>query len=104
MTGDLGNHDLDVPFEEGPEGPLLDENVHYSGGVVVMAGTVDVPEVGVMPSLVFRFTTPLGEFYPAIVLVTDDDQMAKLRPLLMEAIATARRVAKTGGSSVGGDA
>jgi len=97
MSGDLGDS-LDLPFEVGPPGELLDDNVHYSGGVVVMASTVDVPDVGVMPALVFRFANPLGGFYPAIVLVTDDDQMAKLRPLLMEAIAAARRGAKTGGT------
>lgn len=93
--GDLGNS-LDLPFEEGGQGPLTDPHVHFSGGLVVMAAAVDVPDVGKKPALVFRFTEPsTGRFYPPFCLVTDDDQMAKLRPLLMEAIATARRGAQT---------
>lgn len=88
--GDLGNS-LELPFEEGDGGFLVDDHVHYSPGVVVMAAAVDVPELGKKPALVFRFSTPTGEFYPAIVLVADDDQLAKLRPLINEAIATARR-------------
>lgn len=89
--GDLGNG-LEMPFEAGGEGPMLDAHVHYSGGVVVAAAVVDVPEAGKKPALVFRFANPAtGEFYTPICLVTDDDQMAKLRPLINEAIATARR-------------
>lgn len=91
---DLGNS-MDVPFEaDDSGGHLLDEHVHYSGGLAVMAAKIDVPEVGLKPALVFRFARPEGEFYPAIVLVADDDQLAKLRPLIQEAIATARRAAK----------
>lgn len=90
--GRLGNS-MDLPFEEGAAGELLDDDVHYSGGCVVMASTVDVPTLGKCPALVFRFATPTGEFYPPTVLVLDDDQMAKLRPLINEAIATSRRAA-----------
>lgn len=90
---DLGNS-MDLPLEP-TTGQLYDDHVHWSGGVVVMASTVDVPEVGVKPAVVFRFTTPDGTFYPPVVLVTDDDQMAKLRPLLVEAIQMARRAAST---------
>lgn len=91
---DLGDHSLDLPFE--PQGPTPwdhgNEHVHYAAGVVVMAAAVEVPDVGKMPALVFRFTEPTtGQFYPPFCLVTDDDQMAKLRPLINEAIATARR-------------
>ncbi len=89
---DLGNS-MDLPFEP-TTGALEDEHVHFSGGVVVMASVVAVPDAGPKPALVFRFSTPLGEFYPAIVLVTDDDQMAKLRPLINESIAAARRGAQ----------
>lgn len=89
--GDLGN-DMDLPYEP-TTGELQDEHVHFSGGLVVMASTIDVPGYGVKPALVFRFATPTGGFYPAIVLVTDDDQMGKLRPLINEAIAAARRAA-----------
>lgn len=90
---DMGDHSLDFPFQA-TSGELADEHVHYSGGVVVMASVAQVPNVGLMPSLVFRFASPEGEFYPAIVLVTDDDQMAKLRPLINESIAAARRAAQ----------
>lgn len=92
MMGDPG-HSMDLPFEDGPGGELPDEHVHYSGGVVVMAATVDVPDRGKQPAVVFWFATPLGEFYPAIVLVQDDEQMAKLRTLINEADAAARRAA-----------
>lgn len=90
--GDLG-HSMDLPLEPS-SGELQDAHVHYSGGVVVMPSVVDVPDVGKKPALVFRFATPEGEFYPAIVLVQDDDQMAKLRPLINESIAMARRGAQ----------
>lgn len=83
---------LDLPFEP-TTGELLDEHVNYSGGVVVMASVVTLAE-GKAPALVFRFAVPTGGFYPPTVLVLEDDQMAKLRPLIMEAIATARRGAK----------
>ena len=89
---DLGNS-MDLPYEAGPPGELADEHVHYSGGVVVMAATIPVPAAGVKPALVFRFATPTGDFYPATVLVCDDDQLAKLRPLINQAIAAARRAA-----------
>lgn len=85
---------MDLPFEAGDGGQLADEHVHYSGGVVVMASVVDVPGLGPLPALVFRFATPAGGFYPPFVLITDDDQMAKLRPLIAESIHTAREAAK----------
>lgn len=89
------DNDLDLPYERNPElVPLGDEPMQYSGGVVVMASVVDVPGTGKFPGLVFRFVDPLGKFYPAITLVTDDDQMAKLRPLINQSIAEARRAAQ----------
>lgn len=91
---DLGNS-MDLPLEP-TTGELVDEHRHYSGGVFVMPSTVDVPEIGVKPALVFRFATPTGDFYPPTVLVLDDDQMAKLRPLIVESIQMARRAAATG--------
>ena len=95
--GDLGNS-MDLPFEPGGEGPMLDDHVHFSGGVVVSASVVDVPEIGPKPALVFRFATPLGGFYPPVVLVQDDDQMAKLRPLIFQAIKAARDGARKAAS------
>jgi hypothetical protein len=89
--------DLDLPFEEGARGELLDEHVHYAGGLVVMAAVTPLPAPdGPTPTLVFRFARPDGSgFYPPFVLVLADGQMAKLRPLIMEAIAAARRAAAT---------
>ena len=95
--GDLGD-DMDLPPEP-TSGELHDEHVHWSGGVVVMAAHVDVPDVGRKPAIVFRFATPTGGFYPPVALVQDDDQMAKLRPLIVEAIQMARRAASTGRTS-----
>ena len=94
---DLGSS-MDLPLEP-TSGQLHDEHVHYSGGVVVMPSVVDVPDIGPKPALVFRFALPTGGFYPAVVLVTDDDQMAKLRPLLVESIQMARRAAATRGAA-----
>jgi len=51
------------------------------------------PTTARSPALVFRFIDPLGQFYPPFVLVQDDDQMAKMRPLLFQAIAAARKSA-----------
>jgi hypothetical protein len=90
---DLGNS-LSMPFEPTPEGPLLDDHVHYSGGVVVAAAVCPVPGIGPKPALIFRFTTPEGEFYPAVVLVCDDDQLAGLQPLISKAIHAARKAAR----------
>lgn len=95
--GDLGNS-LDLPYEDNPGPvPMPDQHVHFSGGVVVMPSTVDVPEVGKKPALVFRFAMPEGGFYTAICLVADDEQMAKLRPLIAQSIHAAREAAKRGG-------
>lgn len=92
--GDLGDS-LDLPFEESPSGQMPDiAEALFSGGLVVMALAVDVPAVGKNPALAFRFATPTGGFYQPIVLVTDDDQLAKLQPLIIEAVQTARRAAK----------
>lgn len=95
MSRHLGD-DMDLPLEPIPGGmPLPDEHVHYSGGVVVMPSAVDLPEVGWKPAIVFRFAIPDGSgFYPAVCLVMDDDQAAKLRPLVVESIQSARREAK----------
>lgn len=98
MTSDGGRDphrlgdDLDLPLEP-TSGELLDYHVHWSGGVVVLSSTIDVPGAGKKPALVFRFASPTGEFYTPIVLVADDDQMAKLDPLISGAVDLARRAA-----------
>ena len=91
--GDLGNS-MDLPYEPGGEGPMFDDHVHFSGGVVVSAAVIDVPEIGPKPALVFRFAMPEGGFYPPVVLVQDDDQIANLRPLIFQSIKAAREAAR----------
>lgn len=93
---DLGNHDLDLPFEPNSPTPMNPaEPPLIAGGMVVMATIADVPGVGLKPGLVFKFCRPDGVFYQSIMYVTDDDQLAKLRPLINAAIAAARRGALT---------
>jgi hypothetical protein len=75
---------MDLPFEPTEPTPLLDADVRYSGGVVVMASYVETP-VGRSASLVFRFTDPQGQFYPPVVLVLDDRRMADLAGLVAQA-------------------
>lgn len=94
MSGRLGDG-LDLPFEAGDGGEFDASQALLSGGVVVMATVVDVPEMGKKPGLVFRFATPLGGFHPPILLITDDDQMANLEPLIAAAIATAREAVRS---------
>lgn len=94
--GDLGNS-MDTPYEPVDRTPLHDAaDAIWSGGVVVMGAVIDVPDAGLKPALVFRFVKVDGEFHPPIVLVQDDNQMAKLRPLILAAVATARRAAHVG--------
>lgn len=100
MSGQLGNN-MDVPYESDPASPRTELDlggaVQLSGGVVVMAAVTPVPEIGPKPTLVFRFARPDGTLYPPIALITDDDQLAKLRPLIQGAIADARRAAREAG-------
>lgn len=84
---------MDLPFEEGPphhttEGMLL------SGGVVVLAAVMPLPDGEHKPALMFRFASPTGDFYPPMTLVLDDDQVAKLPLLIIEAAAAAIQAAK----------
>lgn len=100
------DHSLDLPFEKVPDGPLnVDmENVLIAGGLVVMAacipltGLTDIEQGTanhkVTPALVFRFVDPMGQDYPPMVLILDDDQMGKLRPLVNQAIHAAREGAR----------
>ena len=95
MSGDLGNS-MDLPLEP-TTGELHIGDAIISGGVVVMASVVHVPMIGPKPAIVFRFALPDGTFHQPILLVADDDQMAKLRPLVVESIAMARRAASQAG-------
>jgi hypothetical protein len=95
-VADLGDHDLDLPFEESPTqwvslgdigAPLL------SGGLVV-SGVVVPLEADCHPALLFRFMAPTGQFLDPILLVLDDDQVQKLPKLVADAAASASRHAK----------
>lgn len=89
----LGNS-LDIPFEENPEPVYITEDFQMSGGVVMMTTAVDVPGVGFLPAIVFRFSNPHGIFYPPILLVVDDDQAAKFPITVEQTISCARRFAR----------
>lgn len=88
---------LDLPFlPVGPE-PMFDqEDALIVGGVVVLAGTVEVVGVGVRPTLVFRFSQPDGRFVRPVVLVASEDQLLKLKPLVYSAVNAAVRAASAG--------
>lgn len=82
--------DLDLPFERQALTEIDLDHAHIASGVAIMAALLPVPDAGVKPALVYRFANPDGSgFYPPMVLVTDDDQMAKLGPLTEAAAATA---------------
>lgn len=52
---------MDLPYEPNPLGQSIQDLVHLSGGVVVAAATVPMPDDGEMkPALLFRFSDPLG--------------------------------------------
>ena len=85
---------LDVPFEEGPPGQTVDlGHAHVAGGLVVMASVVPVAGEA-KPALIWRFTSPLGQFYPPVVLVLDEDQAIKTTALVDQAVKAAVRAAK----------
>lgn len=92
---DLGNS-MDLPFEEGPRGVEMDlDRAIVSGGVVVIAATLPVPGMGTKPAIVFRFANPDGSgFYDPMVLVCDDDQLAKTVDVIAKATTAAIRRAK----------
>lgn len=91
---DLGSN-MDLPFERDPVGfdlPVTDFSLAF--GVVVLASTVNLPGVGVKPAVGFRFADGRGGWLPPVLLVQDDEQLAKMRPLINQAIHAAREAAK----------
>lgn len=93
--GDLGPHDMDLPYE--PVGgdpisrPLADMVI--CGALTIGAAAVDVPDAGRKPVLVFTFWRHDGEQVQPIAFIQDVDQVKKLRPLVNAAIADALRAA-----------
>jgi hypothetical protein len=95
MSGDLGDN-LDIPFRQVvPQRDRGLDDALIVTGVIVQALTVDLPELGIKPALAFRFAVGPTMHRP-IVLVCDDDQLAKLRPLILNAVRLARQAAKKG--------
>lgn len=91
----LGDHSLDLPYENGPPGQdmPLDPATLLAGGVVAMAVTVPLDDT-FKPGLLFRFTAPTGEFYQPILLVLDDDQAVKTPPMIRAAVAASVAAAR----------
>lgn len=86
---------MDVPYEPNPPGQSISDQFLMSGGVVIAAATLPMPDDGQhKPALVFRFSDPLGHFYPPILLVLDDDQAAKLPNLVHKSVSGAIAAAK----------
>jgi hypothetical protein len=86
----MSGHDLDLPFEEVPGGPVHAplENPIIAGGLVVRAAVLPT-EAGPMPALVFDFKLANGTAAPPIVFVSDADQVGKLSPLIEAAVRAA---------------
>ena len=86
---------MDLPYEDNPAPVFITDDLRLSGGVVVAAAVVPLPDDGTLkPTLVFRFSDPFGNFYPPIALVLDDQQAAKLPTLVRDAVEGARKAAK----------
>lgn len=90
------SRDIDLPFEQLPDGGFsqeLDADVLLSSGFTVAATVVTLGDQ-VYPALLFRFLEPdLIGTHPPILLIQSDEHMAKARPLIQGAIAAARRAA-----------
>lgn len=101
----MDGHSLDLPFEPHDQIPMLDKDDAVAcGGLVVRAGTIGVPEflgqpAATWPLLVWTFYRVDGSQLQPLMLALPDEQMAKLRPLIFEAMATARRAAKSAGTT-----
>lgn len=65
-----------------------------AGDLLCAPVAVVVEDAGKKPGVVFTFVAPDGTPYQPIVLLADDDQLAKLRPIILGAVAAARREAK----------
>lgn len=91
--GHMGDN-LDVPFDDAEPGTTIDiDDSVLTGGLIVAGAAVPVPGIGTCPALVYRFARYDGHILRPVVLVLDDDQMAKIPALIADAAAAARRVA-----------
>lgn len=88
--------DMDLPFARQTPTVIDLDDAALSGGLVIMAAAVPVPERGKLPALLYRFAKPDGSgFYPPILLVVDEDQMSKTAQLTASAVAAAIHAATT---------
>jgi hypothetical protein len=97
MTGaDWGDNNLDLPFEKAAPGTeITAPDALIAGGIVIMATVVNVPGVGPMPGLLFRFAKPDGSgFYPPTHLIASDDQILKAWPRVQAACQAAVEAAE----------
>lgn len=86
---------MDLPYEPNPPGQFITDGFLVSGGVVIAAATLPMPDDGEhKPALVFRFSDPHGQFYAPVLLVLDDDQAANLPHLVRESVDGAREAAR----------
>lgn len=95
----LGDGGMNVPYEDNPE-PVLAEDLglthsHISAGVVTMAATVDVAGER-QPAILFRFGDGNGDFYPPMLLVLSDEEMAALPDVIGDAARAALSAAAKG--------
>lgn len=87
-----GMGEFDLPFEEQARTDWTPEpDTMLAGAMVVMSTVVGVPNLGAKPGLVFRFVDPAGEFYPAVLLVMEPHQLARVSELIAKAVDTAVR-------------
>jgi hypothetical protein len=93
----FGDGSLNLPFEQGPDGQTIpiDNSTLLASGVVILAGVMPVPGVGLMPCLIYRFARPDGSgFYSPIALVIPDDEMFMTVKLTQDAARASVRETK----------
>jgi len=93
-AGHMGD-DLDLPFKAAAPGSTIDlSDCVITGGWVVSAVAVPVPQAGVCPGLLFRFSRYDGHLLRPVLLVTSEQQMRKTGPLVTKATGAAIRAAR----------
>jgi hypothetical protein len=93
-VGHLGD-DLDMPFEHAAPGSTVDlADAVIAGGWTVAGAVLPVPEVGLVPALVFRFHRYDGHILRPVVLAMAEDQTRKAADLLKNAAGAAIRACR----------
>lgn len=87
--------DLNLPYEDVPDGPfVMDAEMLPCGGVVVKAAVLPTPDGQRMPALVFDFFLADGDRLPSICLVMGVDETLALTDLVRGAVRSAVREAR----------